>query len=183
MTGVRWGNPHPEVTLRIEDKQVPDGWADREIPSDLEDIGGRQVMESTRSYSGSSNELKLFLAPIERLSAWGMDSKVEEGEKLEVVGYLDREHDDELRPEMIVLEDGQAVRQRSVPLPVAPEATPQEGGAAPAESGTGDDGASSSTASDSEDSSDATVWLVTGGAVLLLFVGGGYYVVRRANRT
>ncbi|MFB9463417.1 DUF6152 family protein [Streptomyces cinereospinus] len=191
VTDVRWGNPHPEVTLRVEGKQVPGDWADREIPAELEDIGGRQVMEATRSYSGSSDELKLFLAPIERLSAWGMDGEVEAGEKLEVVGYLDREHDDELRPEMIVLEDGQAVRQRSVPLPVAPEAAPQGGdAAAPAESASGtgaggatdDDGTSSSAASDSKDSSDATVWLVTGGAVLLLFAVGGYYVVRRANR-
>ncbi|MGW4027608.1 hypothetical protein ACWEEL_40765, partial [Streptomyces sp. NPDC005009] len=187
VTGVRWGNPHPEVTLRVEDKQVPDGWADREIPSDLEDIGGRQVMEATRSYSGSSGELTLFLAPIERLSAWGLEGEVEEGEKLEVVGYLDREHDDELRPELIVMEDGQAVRQRSVPLPVAPEAASEEGDATePGESGTdgsdGSDGAAPAAASESEDSSDATVWLVAGGAVLLLFVGGGYYVVRRGNR-
>jgi hypothetical protein len=195
VTGVRWGNPHPEVTLSVEDKQVPDGWADREIPSDLEDIGGRQVMEATRSYSGSSAELTLFLAPIERLSAWGMEGEVEEGEKLEVVGYLDREHDDELRPELIVLEDGQAVRQRSVPLPVAPEAAGEGDAPASDESGTdtgagaetgaeagGDDAADTSAAGSEEDSSDATVWLVTGGAVLLLFVGGGYYVVRRGNR-
>jgi hypothetical protein len=184
VTGVRWGNPHPEVTLRVEEKQVPDGWADREIPSDLEDIGGRRVMEATRSYSGSSEELTLFLAPIERLSAWGMEGEVEEGEKLEAVGYLDREHDDELRPELIVLDDGQAVRQRSVPLPVAPEAgAHQEGGAAAPEerSGAGDDGAARTVASGSGDSSDALVWLVTGGAVLLVLAGGGYYVVRRGN--
>ncbi|MFI6037953.1 DUF6152 family protein [Streptomyces sp. NPDC051315] len=183
VTGVRWGNPHPEVTLRIEDKEVPQGWADRDIPSDLEDIGGRQVMEATRSYSGSSDELTLILAPIERLSAWGMEGRVEEGEKLEVVGYLDRDHDDELRPEMIVREDGQAVRQRSVPLPVAPEPAPEEGGAEP--TGSGADGQAAEqgrSAAPAADSSDATVWLVTGGAVLLLFAGGGYYVVRRANK-
>ncbi|GAA3289943.1 hypothetical protein GCM10020295_03050 [Streptomyces cinereospinus] len=116
-------------------------------------------MEATRSYSGSSDELKLFLAPPSSgCRPGGMDGEVEAGEKLEVVGYLDREHDDELRPEMIVLEDGQAVRQRSVPLPVAPEAAPQGGdAAAPAESASGtgaggatdDDGTSSSAASDS----------------------------------
>jgi len=192
VTGVRWGNPHPEVTLRIEEKQVPAGWADRDIPSDLEDIGGRQVMEATRSYSGSSDELTLILAPIERLSAWGMDGEVEQGDKLEVVGYLDRDHDDELRPEMIVLEGGQAVRQRSVPLPVAPEPAQEgeeaagEGAAASAgeaEAGSRAQGETgSAAAAESEDSSDTTVWLVTGGAVLLLFAGGGYYVVRRANR-
>ncbi|GAA3289946.1 hypothetical protein GCM10020295_03060 [Streptomyces cinereospinus] len=32
VTDVRWGNPHPEVTLRVEGKQVPGDWADREIP-------------------------------------------------------------------------------------------------------------------------------------------------------
>ncbi|MEV5886494.1 hypothetical protein AB0L74_27950 [Streptomyces sp. NPDC052020] len=185
VTGVRWGNPHPEVTLRVEEKRVPDGWADREIPSDLEDIGGRQVMEATRSYSGTSDELTLFLAPVERLSAWGMEGEVEEGEKLEVVGYLDREHDDEPRPELIVLEDGQAVRQRSVPLPVAPgTGAPEEGGAAAPEEqpGADDEAAARTAASGSEDSSDAIVWLVTGGAVLLLFAGGGCYVARRGNR-
>jgi hypothetical protein len=197
VTGVRWGNPHPEVTLSVEETQVPGDWADREIPSDLEDIGGRQVMEATRSYSGSSDELTLFLAPIERLSAWGMEGEVEEGEKLEVVGYLDREHDDELRPELIVLEDGQTVRQRSVPLPVAPEAAGDGDRAEPEGSATGsgsdpgsgteaggDDAArtSASGSGSGDDSSDTTVWLVTGGAVLLLFAGGGYYVVRRGNR-
>lgn len=180
VTGVRWGNPHPEVTLRVEGKRVPDGWADREIPPELEDIGGRRVMEATRPYSGSSGELTLLLAPIERLSAWGMGGEVEEGEKLEVVGYLDRDHGDELRPEMVVLEDGRAVRQRSVPLPVAPGAASREGREGGAASGAG--GEASTVASAPRDSSDATVWLLTGGAVLLLFVGGGYYVVRRGNR-
>lgn len=181
VTGVRWGNPHPEVTLRIENPHVPDGWADRDIPSDLEDIGGRQVMETTRSYSGASEELTLFLAPVERLSAWGMEGEVEEGQKLEVVGYLDRDHDDELRPELIVLEDGQAVRQRSVPLPVAPA---PEGGEAAAGPGADSEAQAGvrGAAPEPEDFSDATVWLMTGGAVLLLFGGGGYYVVRRANK-
>ncbi|MEU0191115.1 DUF6152 family protein [Streptomyces afghaniensis] len=184
VTGVRWGNPHPEVTLRIEETHVPDSWADRDIPSDLEDIGGRQVMEATRSYSGSSDELTLIFAPIERLSAWGMEGEVEQGDKLEVVGYLDRDHDDELRPEMIVLENGQAVRQRSVSLPVAPEPA-SEGGET---SSAGESGADSqargerSRAAPESDSSDVSVWLVTGGAVLVLFVGGGHYVVRRANK-
>ncbi|GAA2218635.1 hypothetical protein GCM10010360_39420 [Streptomyces nogalater] len=175
VTGVRWGNPHPEVTLRVEHTRVPDGWAGREIPPDLEDIGGRDVMRATRSYSGPSDELTLILAPLERLSAWGMEGEVEEGDKLEVVGYPDRDHDDELRPEMIVLENGQTVRQRSVPLPAAPEPPSGTGGTAPA-------GEQSSTAHLSNAPANTTVWLLTGGGVLLLFLGGGYYVVRRAGR-
>jgi hypothetical protein len=176
VTRVRWGNPHPEVTLRVERTRVPDGWAGREIPSDLEDVGGRQVMRATRAYPGSSRELTLILAPVERLSAWGMEGEVEEGDELEVVGYPDRDHDDELRPEMIVLEDGRTVRQRSVPLPVAPEPLPGAGEAAPA----GERGSAAPASGDGP--SDTTVWLLTGGAVLLLFLGGGYYVVRRAGR-
>ncbi|MFD0395438.1 hypothetical protein ACFQ3Z_38180 [Streptomyces nogalater] len=114
------------MTLRVEHTRVPDGWAAGRSP-DLEDIGGRDVMRATRSYSGPSDELTLILAPLERLSAWGME-EVEEGDKLEVVGYPDRDHDDELRPEMIVLENGQTVRQRSVPLPAAPEPLPGRAG-------------------------------------------------------
>ncbi|NEY33085.1 hypothetical protein GTU99_12940 [Streptomyces sp. PRKS01-65] len=176
VTRVRWGNPHPEVTLRVERRRVPDGWAARDIPSELEEIGGREVMRATRSYSGPGDELTLVLAPLERLSAWGMEGEVAEGDTLEVVGYPDRDHDGELRPEMIVLENGRKVRQRSVPLPVVPVPSPGAGGATPA----GERGSAAPASGGAP--SDTTVWLLTGGGVLLLFLGGGYYAVRRAGR-
>ncbi|MEV6003737.1 DUF6152 family protein [Streptomyces griseomycini] len=178
VTDVTWGNPHPEVTLRVERTDVPAEWADRELPAELEEIGGRDVLEATRAYSGGSERLTLFLAPIERLAAWGLEGRVEVGERLEVVGYLDRDHADELRPELIVRGDGQTVRQRSVPLPVPPEPTPAEGGGDAA-----DTPGPATVAAEPDDSSAPTVWLLTGGGFLILLVAGAFHVVRRANRT
>ncbi|MFD5315497.1 DUF6152 family protein [Streptomyces sp. NPDC127098] len=194
---VRWGNPHPEVTIELETPvSVPAGWAELDIPPELEELDGREVLEATRPYGGEAERLTMDLAPIERLSAWGFDGEVTEGESIEAVGYLGRDDDAHIRPELIVVESGQVVRQRSVPLPAMPEAAPAEGaeegadaGDPPAEStgsaeSTGGpdsaDDAGESAAED-EGSSSAVVWALLAVGVLVV-VGGGLYVVRRGNR-
>lgn len=178
VTEVTWGNPHPEVTLRVDRTRVPSGWADRELPAELEEIGGREVLAATRAYPGTGERLTLVLAPIERLSAWGLEGRLETGERLEVVGYPARDHDDELRPELIVRDDGRTVRQRSVPLPEPPEPAP--GGASDAPAATRTAG---TPAAAPDSPSAATVWLLTGGGFLLLLIAGGFHVIRRAGRS
>lgn len=182
VTGVRWGNPHPEVTIAIaRPLSVPAGWAGLDIPAELEEIGGRQVLEATQPYAGGADQLHMDLAPVERLAAWGMEGEVEVGETIEAVGYIGRDDDSHMRPELIVLSDGQVVRQRSVPLPEAPGAgggTEESAGASgqPTGGGTG-----SAAAEDDEGSAAGAVWaLLAIGAVVI--VGGGWYVVRRANQ-
>jgi hypothetical protein len=97
---------------------------------------------------------------------------VREGERLEAVGYVHREHADEFRPELLVRQDGRAIRQRSVPLPEGPPqaAAPSGPATGPAEpdpaAGPGSAGAG------------PLPWFV-GGALLL---GGATVVAVRAAR-
>ncbi|MEU6715543.1 DUF6152 family protein [Nonomuraea sp. NPDC046802] len=167
VTEVKWGNPHPEVRVRVTSPvALPAGLAERSIPAELEEIGGREVLRRTEPFDGREQELVLVLAPVERLSAWGMDDRVAQGERLEAVGYVSREHADEFRPELLVRGDGRAIRQRSVPLPAAPSG-------APATSGAG-------AASRADDSGGPGMlpWLA-GGALL---VAGAIVVAVRAGR-
>ncbi|TDC24533.1 hypothetical protein E1265_09360 [Streptomyces sp. 8K308] len=197
---IRWGNPHPEVTIELETPvSVPADWAELDIPPELEEIEGREVLDATRPYEGEAERLTMDLAPIERLSAWGLDGEVTEGERIEAVGYLGRDDDAHIRPELIVLETGQVVRQRSVPLPAMPEAAPaddaEDGAGAEDRPADGTDGADGSDGADSADSADAAeesaaeddgsssavIWALLAVGVLVV-VGGGVYVVRRGNR-
>ncbi|MEO3868580.1 hypothetical protein ABGB18_07110 [Nonomuraea sp. B12E4] len=138
VTEVRWGNPHPEVRLRLSAPvRLPAGLAERPIPAELAELGGREVLRRTQPFDGRAGEVVLVLAPVERLSAWGMPDRVAAGERLEAVGYVSREHADELRPELLVRQDGRAIRQRSVPLPeTSPPAPAPSDMAAPTGSGT-----------------------------------------------
>ncbi|MEW9553264.1 DUF6152 family protein [Nonomuraea sp. NPDC050783] len=143
VTEVRWGNPHPQVRLRVPGSvTLPPGLASRPIPAELENLGGREVLRRSRPYDGAVREVVLVLAPVERLSAWGMPDRVSRGERLEAVGYVHREHAEEFRPELLVRADGRAIRQRSVPLPenaASPDAgavvSPDAGAAASPDAG------------------------------------------------
>ncbi|MET8982634.1 DUF6152 family protein [Streptomyces sp. NPDC004539] len=179
LTNVRWGSPHVEVTIQVERTAVPQGWADREIPQDAEAMGTRDTMKATRPYDGGRKELNLVLAPPETLREWGLDRRLETGESLEAVGFLSRDHDDELRPELIYLENGQAVRQRLLALPDKPV---PPGGSDESSTDTGDQQSSSATeqASDSGTSS-AVVWTVTGAVAVLVVAGGAVYLRRRST--
>ncbi|MFI7440337.1 hypothetical protein [Nonomuraea indica] len=175
VTEVRWGNPHPEVRLRVTSPvRLPSGLAERPIPAELEELGGRDVLRRTQAYDGQDDEVVLILAPVERLTAWGMADRVARGERLEAVGYLHREHAAEFRPELLVRQDGRAIRQRSVSLPQ---------GALPASSGSGTrpaagdhgDGAVT-TGSDIGGGGVPVPWLVAG--VLLVAAGAAVVAVR-----
>ncbi|MFB4273624.1 DUF6152 family protein [Nonomuraea sp. GTA35] len=164
---VRWGNPHPQIRLRVATPvRVPSGLAERPIPAELEELGGREVLRRTQAFDGRDDEVVLILAPVERLTAWGMPDRVQEGERMEAVGYVHREHAEEFRPELIIRQDGRAIRQRSVPLPQSPPpASPSsESGseAAPADP----------AVSDGSAGAGALPWLVGGG----LLAGGGAVV-------
>ncbi|MEV1173863.1 DUF6152 family protein [Nonomuraea sp. NPDC049784] len=172
VTQVRWGNPHPEVRLRVSGPvTLPARLAERAIPAELEELGGREVLRRTRAFDGTDEladgELVLVLAPVERLSAWGMPDRVAEGERLEAVGYMHREHADEFRPELLVRGDGRAIRQRSVPLPARPLAG---GASSPADT-------AASTAADAP--GGPLPWLIGG---VFLVGGATAAVVARARR-
>jgi hypothetical protein len=176
VTQVRWGNPHPEVRVRVAaPARLPSGLAERSIPAELEQLGGRDVLRRTQAFDGREEEVVLILAPVERLTAWGMTDRVREGERVEAVGYVHREHAEEFRPELLVRQDGQAVRQRSVPLPQSPPPVSPGG---PAEQ---PDGQGATTAAAGSGQGPVVLpWLI-GGA--LLIGGGTVALTLRARRT
>ncbi|MGV9551702.1 DUF6152 family protein [Streptomyces ardesiacus] len=181
LTNVRWGSPHVEVTMRVEKTAVPKGWAGRDLPKDVEEMGTRDTMKATRPYDGGRKELNLVLAPPETLRDWGLDRRLETGESVEAVGFLNREHDDELRPELIYLEDGQAVRQRLLSLPDKPVPPGQSPDSAANSGDQGDTSSSAAEQGDDSSPSNVLVWTVTGAVVVLLVAGGALYVKRRGT--
>ncbi|MFI6514689.1 DUF6152 family protein [Spirillospora sp. NPDC050679] len=167
VTDVRWGNPHPEVRVRVTAPvSLPASLATRPIPRELEEIGGRDVLRRTTPHPDPSGEVTLVLAPLERLSAWGMPDRVRPGERVEAVGYRHREEEAEFRPELLVRQDGRAIRQRSVPLPATDAADASGSGSADGEARS--DGGAANPA----------LW-VLGGVGALAVAGGAAYLARR----
>ncbi|MEO3891911.1 hypothetical protein [Nonomuraea sp. B5E05] len=174
MTEVRWGNPHPEIRLRVTvPVRLPSGLAERSIPAELEELGGRDVLRRTQAYDGQDDEVVLILAPIERLTAWGMPDRVNQGERLEAVGYTHREHAEEFRPELLIRQDGRAIRQRSVPLPEGPPPTSPGSETGPTAGDHGSDDLA--TGSDIGSGAGPLPWLVAG---VLVAAGTAVVVVR-----
>ncbi|WP_188196060.1 DUF6152 family protein [Nonomuraea sp. SYSU D8015] len=173
VTEVRWGNPHPEIRLRVTAPvRLPSGLAERSIPAELEELGGRDVLRRTQAYDGQDDEVVLILAPVERLTAWGMPDRVNQGERLEAVGYIHREHAEEFRPELLIRQDGRAIRQRSVPLPegALPTSPGSETGPTAGDHGSG----AVATGSDIGGGAGPLPWLVAG---VLVAAGTGVVVV------
>jgi Family of unknown function (DUF6152) len=171
VTDVQWGNPHPEIRVQVSvPVTLPDGLAERAIPSELEELDGRTVLQRTTPYGGAEQAVTLILAPIERLQVWGMPDPPSVGEQIETVAYLNHEEPGELRPELLFRADGRAVRQRSVPLPDAP--TEADEPAPPAASGTAPPGGGD------HDTGSIAIW-VSGALVVLAITGGVSYAARR----
>jgi hypothetical protein len=120
LTDVRWGNPHTEVTLRAEEKDLPSDWAERELPPGASEEDGQLTMASARPYQGDHEELHLVLAGPEWMERWGLNRELEVGESIEVVGFLNSEENQELRPVMFWLADGQGVWQQLTAFPQEP---------------------------------------------------------------
>jgi hypothetical protein len=121
ITEVRWGNPHVAVRVRIENTTIPPGWTQRSLPPGADAQDGEDTMLSARPYTGEYNELELTLAPPDWMDRWGLHRRLEEGERIEAVGFLTVKGGDEFRPVMFWLADGQGVWQKLLPFPHRPE--------------------------------------------------------------
>ena len=121
VTYVRWGNPHTEVRIRVDNTSLPADWSSRELPPDANESIGEATMASARPYGGEHDELQLVLASPEWMARWGLDRPLREGETLEVVGFLDSAESRDLRPVMFWLENGQGVWQQLTSFPYDPE--------------------------------------------------------------
>lgn len=121
VTYVRWGNPHSEVHLSVDETSLPTGFRDRELPQGADAELGRETLASARPYGGPHEEIRLVLASPRWMSRWGLERSLEEGETIEVLGFLAGPESQEHRPMMFWLEDGQGVWQQLTALPEAPQ--------------------------------------------------------------
>lgn len=118
---MRWGNPHSEVTLSVGSTALPDGFRDRPLPPGADQADGQATMASARPYEGEHTEIHLTLAGPSWMERWGLNRALEEGETIEVLGYLGSEDSHDLRPVMFWLADGQGVWQQLTAFPSRPE--------------------------------------------------------------
>ena len=121
ITHVRWGNPHTEVSLSVEQTALPAGFRDRTLPPGADEDLGQATLASARPYEGEHAEIHLVLSGPTWMSRWGLDRPLETGETLEVLGFLANADAQELRPMMFWLENGQGVWQQLTSLPTPPE--------------------------------------------------------------
>ncbi|WP_226583214.1 DUF6152 family protein [Acuticoccus sediminis] len=124
VTYVRWGNPHSEVTIRVDAAELPEGFRERPLPPGGNEANGAPTLASARPYEGEQQELHLVLAGPGWMARWGMDRPLANGETIEVLGFLGSADAEEMRPVMFWLEDGQGVWQQLTALPARPEPAP-----------------------------------------------------------
>ncbi len=124
VTHVRWGNPHSEVHIKVDQAPLPTDWARRELPPGGDDSNFKLTMASARPYTGEHEELHLVLAGPGWMESWGMNRQLEVGEEIETVGYLNADETDTLRPVIFWLSNGQSVWQQLTTFPQRPEPAP-----------------------------------------------------------
>jgi hypothetical protein len=173
---VRWGQPHSYFTVTI-DSGLPADTPERDLPEGLQDAVDSDPINAAPSYGGSHEELAVTIAPPSFTSMWGLDRELNDGERIEAVGYIGRSHDDEFRPVVFWVEDGQPVNQvLNEELPATPLPTPYP---------EGDDDVRSAAAgsdSDSGDTSSTAVWTGLGIALLAVVAGAAAYLRARSRR-
>jgi len=121
VTYVRWGNPHSEVHLKVEGADLPTNWSQRSLPPGADQANGEATLASARPYGGEHDELHLVLAGPSWMERWGLSRPLDVGEKIEIVGFLDAAGDQDLRPVMFWLANGQGVWQQLTAFPTTPE--------------------------------------------------------------
>jgi hypothetical protein len=177
---VREGEPHSYFTVTIEDG-LPADTPERALPQGLQDAADSDPINAAPSYSGSHDELAVTIAPPSFTSMWGLDCKLNDGERIEAVGYVGKSHDDEFRPVMFWVDDGQPVNQvLNEELPATPLATPYPNG--DADSADADQGAPPASA-DSDGTSSPVVWAGLGVVLIAAAAGGTLYLRAHSRRT
>ncbi|MEH0628460.1 hypothetical protein [Streptomyces stelliscabiei] len=111
---------------------------------------------------------------------WGLDRELNDGERIEAVGYVGKSHNDEFRPVVFWYEEGKPVNQvLNEELPATPLPVPYPEGDAPAADADQD---SPSASADSESTSPIAVWATLGGVLVAVVAGGVFYLRRRSPR-
>ncbi|CAH9416220.1 hypothetical protein SGL43_03243 [Streptomyces globisporus] len=177
---VRWGEPHSYFTVTVED-DLPDDTPEHDLPDGLRDAADSDPVTAAPSYEGSHDELAVTIAPPSFTSMWGLDRELDDGERVEAVGYIGKSHNDEFRP-VVFWVDGQPVNQvLNEELPAQPLPVPYPQGDEPS-SGTDQDAPSASADSDGG-TSPVAVWGTLGAITVAVITGGAFYLRARSRRT
>lgn len=175
---VRWGEPHSYFNVTI-DSDLPADTPERDLPEGLRDAADSDPINAAPSYSGSHEELEVTIAPPSFTGMWGLDRELEDGERIEAVGYVGRSHTDEFRPVVFWYEEGKPVNQvLNEELPATPLPVPYPEGDTSADA---DQDAPSASAG-SEGTSPVAVWATVGGVLVAVIAGGAFYLRRRSPR-
>ncbi|MFF3376673.1 DUF6152 family protein [Streptomyces sp. NPDC002680] len=176
---VRWGEPHSHFTVTVE-SDLPSDTPERDLPEGLRDAPDSDPINAAPSYSGSHDELEVTIAPPSFTGMWGLDRELDEGERIEAVGYVGKSHTDEFRPVVFWYEEGKPVNQvLNEELPATPLTVPYPEGDAPSADADQD---SPSAAADSEGTSPIVVWAALGGVLVAVVAGGAFYLRARSPR-
>lgn len=179
VSDVRWGEPHSNFTVTVEDG-LPADTPERELPEGLQDAPDSDPINAAPSYNGTHDELAVTIAPPSFTGMWGLDRELEDGERIEAVGYVGKSHTDEFRPVVFWYEEGKPVNQvLNEELPATPLSVPYPEGDAPAADA---DQESPSASADSDDTSPIAVWATVGGVLVTVVAGGALYLRARSRR-
>lgn len=177
---VRWGEPHSYFTVTVED-DLPADTPEHELPEGLRDAADSDPINAAPSYTGSHDDLAVTIAPPSFTSMWGLDRELDDGERVEAVGYIGKSHTDEFRPVVFWVDDGQPVNQvLNEELPARPLPVPYPQGDAPS-ADAGQD--APSAAGESENTSPTAVWAGLGALTVAVIAGGAFYLRARSRRT
>ncbi|MEU3997137.1 DUF6152 family protein [Streptomyces fungicidicus] len=177
---VRWGEPHSYFTVTVEEG-LPADTPEHDLPDGLRDAADSDPINAAPSYGGSHDELAVTIAPPSFTSMWGLDRKLDGGERVEAVGYIGKSHNDEFRPVVFWVNDGQPVNQvLNEELPAEPLPVPYpQGDASPSDA----DQDAPSASADSAGTSPVAVWAALGTVVVAVITGGAFYLRARSRRT
>ncbi|GEC33709.1 hypothetical protein N181_22320 [Sinorhizobium fredii USDA 205] len=124
VTKVHWRNPHPELVIEVAATPPRADPANVPVPPELESIGFRDVLAKAQAPE-HGGRYTLDLAPIGRLANWGMSAAPRRGERIIAVAFPSCSEAGSVRPAVIVLANGGAVRQQSVDLPAGCSGAPR----------------------------------------------------------
>lgn len=122
IVSVKWGNPHPEIVLRPTPRTEAPDLSGITMPVAesglLRTMPALPVPQGLQTLAADASEYVVVLGPPSRLADWGMvEEDATPGRRFRLIGYLACDDNHEFRPEVVILDDDRAVRQRSVPVP------------------------------------------------------------------
>lgn len=112
---VRWQNPHVEFVLVVAPGLMkPADLPGRKAPAQSQSVDGSAVLGKAAVPAQAAGEWEVELAPLSRVSAWGV-AELKPGDRVEVVGYALASGDRRVLRVEYLFAQGKAFGMRSSP--------------------------------------------------------------------